>query len=56
MKKSGTQRSEPQQKAGDPGNVAANAHTYFVQEYGGGIDYHVSKHVNAWVADGEYQR
>ncbi len=42
--------------SGDPGNAAANARTYFVQEYGGGIDYHASKHFNVRVADGEYQR
>lgn len=41
--------------SGDPGNIAANAHTYFVQEYGGGIDYHVSKRFNVRVGDGEYQ-
>lgn len=41
---------------GDKGNPAANGHTYFVQEYGGGIDYHVSKRFNVRVADGEYQR
>ena len=41
---------------GDKGNPAANAHTYFVQEYGGGIDYHLSKRFNVRIADGEYQR
>ena len=40
---------------GDPANLAANAHTYFVQEYGGGIDYHVSRRFNVRVGDAEYQ-
>ncbi len=42
--------------SGDSANPAANAHTYFVQEYGGGIDYHLKRRFNVRIADGEYQR
>ena len=41
--------------SGDPTNVAANTHTFFVQSYGGGIDLHATKHINVRLIDAEFQ-